>query len=924
MAYTSAQLTAFFKNAGAGVAPTAAQQLLLDAYANQTATGQIDEKVALQQTIALSANASTAVLVDTYQFFLGYAPSVDGLKALVPAYTGTGAQAVMGAENRFIAQSINLATSADGKAGFDAKYGTLTNTQVVTAAYELIIGTPAATAAKIDVATSIAYFTRAENITYLTKFVKDNAGVSTEADVARAVKAALIGQILNEAIKYNNGQGIGSYATATHNLLADLADDGNLVANNAAGIPLFTAYGSTGSGTPGTPGTTQALTINVDALTGTANDDTFTAVVSATGSTLNFGDTVNGSDGNDTLLIASNVAAGGAVSGLQLTSVETVKVNNVITGAAGANAVTVDMTGTTGVTSVVSSGQGNLAVTNVGTGTSVGFKDVAIAASGTASVVAAGARSVTLSGVTLGGSVANANLATATVDVQGTAAQVGASLSIVNTGKAATITELKFGGTDAVKTKTLAFNAGGAITIGTLTSGTANELTTLNATGAGSLTITNAITSTALATIDASTNSGGVDLTIGSVAALATVKGGSGADSIALTGALLGTATVDLGGGDDTLTLTAVPLAGANGRINGGSGNDTLGLAASGIFTAVTQAAITGFEIVSLSGVGTTYDVALFNGFTGGIRVAGGSVTLNNAAANPTYTVTGAATSLAINLANATGGSDNVNLNLGVAGKNAASTGPLQVVGVEQVTVNSINGTAAGATSQAANGITLDAANTSLAKIVATGNGALNISTAAAARALDIDASALTNSLNILGRSGFALNVIGTNSNDTIVGGSAGGQINTGKGGDSIDLGGGADIVILKAGDSVLDLVETAGAGNKGTMDVIQNFTRGTDKIDLTQIAGFGTTGQGVSNVTVATEVEMTTLLAKTDGSIFKSGGGLQRGVLDITLGTDHYVVIDVNHDGNYSSADMIVKIIGGGNLTATDFNFGS
>jgi S-layer protein len=57
--------------------------------------------------------------------------------------------------------------------------------------------------------------------------VKANTPAGTSAaDIDLAVKAAIVGEIMYIATTYNNGAGLGSYATATTNLIKDLSDDG--------------------------------------------------------------------------------------------------------------------------------------------------------------------------------------------------------------------------------------------------------------------------------------------------------------------------------------------------------------------------------------------------------------------------------------------------------------------------------------------------------------------------------------------------------------------------------------------------------------------------------------------------------------------------------------------------------------------------
>jgi S-layer protein len=949
MAYNQAQLVQAYTFANAGTAPTAAQTIALTALANQNASGALTDPQTLSQTIALAADNTTAVSVDTYAFFTGVAPSQAGLAALNAAYVGTGAQVGLNGENRFIAQSVSLALgNAAAKTAFAASYGSLSIADATASAYNVIVGNQTA---GVNAPAAVAFLSGAAQVAYYTNFVKANVpGLATgsAADIDLAVKAAIVGEIFFNATQANNGLGIGSYATATNNLLKDLSDDGALNANNAAGINLFAAYGVSGTGTPGTPGTTTALKIGLDALVGTQNDDTFVGTLDAVtaNTTLNFGDSIDGGSGNDTLSILTNVTGKATISGLALKNVENVAVTNTIAGAA--NVITVDATGFTGVTKVGSGGgAGDLIVTNIGS--------IALGVSGTVtngvvgdatptantivaqSIVAAGATAVDVTGTTQN-TFGNLN-----IDTSG---GTGTSLALRNTGStAATVSTLKLGGSvtglTVAATSAITLNGTYSNTVfknnGTSTRDnvgivetTANTLKTVTASGVGAINL-GKIASTALTTVDASATTGGftADLSGAALASLTSIKGGTGADNITISGvALAATTAIDLGAGNDTLTLGFAPTAGAT--INGGDGTDILGLAAASIVTAANKAQFVNFETAQLSGT-ADYDVTVLSGFST-INVSGGAVALKNVGANPTFNITGAATSVAVTLASTAGSTDNVNLALGVAGKNAGTIGTYTAAGVETLTVNSINGNVG--TTVNTNKIDLGTGNDFLSKVVVTGAGNFTLVAGGITTALSVDANTATGGLTVTGTGAAkALNVIGTAVNDTIAAGDTGGSINAGKGGDSITLGAGADTVLLKAGDSIYDAINLAnpgvGTGTRSTMDVISGFTQGTDKIDLTQISGFGSTGQGVANATVADLAGVTAKLATAD--IFKDGGGLQRGVLDIQItGTPatHYLVIDVDHNGQYNAAtDMVVQLVASTNnnaLVNTDFNFGS
>lgn len=979
MAYTLANLTTFFTNANAGTAPTTAQTLTLTALANQNAAGTLTDVQAQAQTIDLAADITTSVGIETYAFFAGVAPSQAGIAAINAAFVGTGAQASLNGENRFIAQSIALATlNTTYKASFTASYGALSVADATKAAYNIIVGNTAAAAAGINIDAAVAYLTSAASIAYYSAFVKANTGLTAAADLDLAVKAAIIGEILYTSTTFNNGAGVGSYATATTNLLKDLADDGSLVANNTAGINLLTAYGATGTGTPGTPGTSQALKVGLDALVGTANDDTFVGsldAIGATATTVNLGDSIDGGAGTDTLTIVSNITGGTSVSGLTLKNVENVVVNNTVavalpaapavgagagTTAAG-NTITVDASNFAGVSKISGSGVGDFTITNIGSVTLGVNGTTTNGAAGDAThdntlrlqtITGAGAASVDVTGTTQ----SFGNLA---IDTSG---GTGTSLALRNTGStAATVSTLKLGGSvtalNVAATSGITLNGtysnytsannGTAVRDGNgIVEATPNTLKTITVSGVGAVSLGN-VSSTALTSFDASASTGGVTAVIAGGAGLVTVKGSAGADTLTVTAALAATAAVDLGAGNDTLTLGAAPAATAT--INGGDGTDTLGVTGSGIVTSTNKAQFVSFEAIAISGTTTTYDVANLSTFAN-INVVGGSVQLTNVGANATFGATGTSASLDVFLASTTGTADNVNLTLGAATK-PATISAYRAVGVENLTINSVNGTAAGSSTQTTNSLVIGAAvaaaagppailandNLALTNVTVTGNGMFTLNTAAASHALNVNATALTNFLVVTGGSAAqTLNVQGSAQNDTIVASDVGGAINAGKGGDSITLstavvggvaGAGVDTIILKAGDSTLDLTtgNLPGANQKSAMDTIVNFKAGADKIDVSQVAGFVGSAQGVATATATDAASITALLAT--ANVFKdAGSGLTRGVLDITATAGHYVAVDVNHDGSFQAGTDIVVLLTGltGTLASTDFNFGS
>lgn len=345
--------TAFFTNANAGTGPSAAQTLALQAIVNDFASAQITDEVAFGKIVNLAADSTTAVSVGAYEFFLGYAPSQAGLTALNAAYVGSGAQANLNGENRFIAQSVSLAlNNTDAKAAFSASYGSMTVQAAAKAAYLIIIGQAAADANNVNVDNAVNNFlASASAVAYYKTFIKANVPGITDADLDLAVKAAIVGEILYQATSFDNGAGIGSYASATTNLLKDLADDGNLVGNNVAGIDLFAAYGQGNTG-----GQTFTLTTGVDAgasFTGGNGADTFNGTTGT--NVLTALDALDGGAGVDTL----NYITTAALTVPGTATVKNIEIANLTSG----GTVTVDASTWTGLTSLTANSYGGSDVT---------------------------------------------------------------------------------------------------------------------------------------------------------------------------------------------------------------------------------------------------------------------------------------------------------------------------------------------------------------------------------------------------------------------------------------------------------------------------------------------------------------------------------------------------------------------------------
>ncbi|MET3664042.1 hypothetical protein [Caulobacter sp. 1776] len=170
------------------------------------------------------ADATTSVATMAYQFFTGKIPTSGGIDYLVSP-TGPNANNLNSAyyqsfnlENRYINFAVNLGKVGEGKAGFAAKYGSLSLFDATREAYKTIFGgtpTDAKVHALID-----------SRVDYFASYGGDGAtGIGT--------KAAMVGWLLAEAAKAD----VGMYSKANDAFLTDLADGASFA------IDLVGVYG---------------------------------------------------------------------------------------------------------------------------------------------------------------------------------------------------------------------------------------------------------------------------------------------------------------------------------------------------------------------------------------------------------------------------------------------------------------------------------------------------------------------------------------------------------------------------------------------------------------------------------------------------------------------------------------------------------
>lgn len=279
-------------------------------------------------------------------------------------------------------------------------------------------------------------------------------------------------------------------------------------------------------------------TLGQDVLTGTSGNDCFVAQLifnPPTGTSIpsfQTGDSANGGSGFDALEAWFNASAVTTVVGT-LNGIEELSFTDL-----GTAALTLSGLNWTGVTSVRKGWGTNpntLTITNLPALANIGLLD-------TASGINVGYQSAATSG--------SADALTFTLD--DACALAGSCAVTINTGSANGV-------------ETVNIDATGNNVLSAITQTTGTTLAALNITGSGSLRVTAPLPST-VTTVNAGTNTGGVDVTVGTGAVAAT--GGTGSDTFVYGANYTSADTINGGAGTDTLGLTTVTSAVASDQLN--------------------------------------------------------------------------------------------------------------------------------------------------------------------------------------------------------------------------------------------------------------------------------------------------------------------------------------------------------------------
>jgi hypothetical protein len=190
--------------------------------------------MAVAASLVHAAAATTSVATLSYEFFTGKAPSSAGMDYLVSP-TGSNKNNLnstyfqsFSLENRYINFAVNLGKVGEGKAAFQASYGSLDLFSATKKAYTTIFGDAPSDAKVHDLLdTSFTLngltMTRAQ---YLAGYGGDGAN-------GQGTKAAMVGFLLAEAVKAD----LGVYALSNDAFLTDVA-----LHNAAFGVDVVGSY----------------------------------------------------------------------------------------------------------------------------------------------------------------------------------------------------------------------------------------------------------------------------------------------------------------------------------------------------------------------------------------------------------------------------------------------------------------------------------------------------------------------------------------------------------------------------------------------------------------------------------------------------------------------------------------------------------
>jgi hypothetical protein len=410
----------------------------------------------------------------------------------------------------------------------------------------------------------------------------------------------------------------------------------------------------------GGAGETKDLTIGLDTITGTVANDTYNAaaVNPQTGlpaTTLNAFDTVDGGEGTDTLNVF--VSATGPNNTIQQGTIKNIETINLYAdGATTFGGGTFDASKFAGATAINQIGGSDASdVTGLEATQTAGFKDqTAVFTAAVTAATAAASANLSLSNVIEGSAFLVSGDALNTVSITGTVIDgvdvnktVEPVIAFVTTGKdqqtltvntdvAAFLLAAEGAGSTKMITTVDVSASKGAVTF----TGDADVATIKGGSGDDTLIMVTATSGSVAASL---TGGDGKDtITVAtSGTGTTTVDGGLGNDSVNVVGRSTGKLTVGLGDGDDSFTGTVT--INATDAIDGGAGSDSLALKVVGV---ANIGAFSNFEKFDAVGLATNLDVGILASKNTVTEITasgalGANVTLSNLGAGVGFRATG-------------------------------------------------------------------------------------------------------------------------------------------------------------------------------------------------------------------------------------------------------------------------------------------
>ena len=594
------------------------------------------------------------------------------------------------------------------------------------------------------------------------------------------------------------------------------------------------------------PGETFYLTADRDSLVGTSGDDVFRAT---TAGDMNDFDTVDGGAGNDTLEVYTNDALKGTFTNIE---------NLVVAGTTAA--ASYDLSSFS--KSFTLKADAGTEVTDV-TGQKLVLDGV-------------GAKALT---VKMAADQASVELVSQNRSGDNTfTLESGAALKSVNLTLDEAASSVKFGGARATSIETLAVKA----VESSATNGATVELSSLSGlkditvTGDASVTLSAVNTATTLETLDAFNTTGGVTVD-GKLANTAAFTGGAGNDTITLGAS---TQAHDMGAGDDTVKITEALGKGVS--INGGDGIDTLEMATNIAKDFRVGDAITGFEILKLSGGGTV-DMDNF-GDINHVIAGTEAVTVNNIDSNGTIEFNNTANvDMTVTVKDAEK-ADNTSdvLNVTIADDGDVTVQKLTVANVENINITADDTDLVTGSTAATHTLTLAADKAT--SVTVSGDAKLTLNLDAVSTAIkDINASENTGGLTVdLGSTLKDVTVTGSSADDTITMGIG----NTVTGGEGKDT-----------------FIATAATDATVSFSTIMNFEAG----DKLQIAG----------MTSLAKVDIESGTTNFDAVVTKAlETATNTNAAWFVYDNNTYVVLEGTDNGTFEAGDYLVQLNGVVNLS--------